>query len=89
MFATWRAGQGRTSITFGSVVAVINSVVGGSAVAIALGAFFDASLGLAAAVGGAVAIVSVIGLLRHAGRLLDERTGGVEPLFPSRSASAS
>jgi hypothetical protein len=70
--------EGRTQLlTFGSVVAVINSVVGGSAVAIALGAFVDASLGVAAGVGGAVAIVSVLVLLRFADRLLDARTGGV------------
>jgi hypothetical protein len=68
-------------------VAVINSVVGGSAVAIALGAFFDASLGVAACTGGVVAIVSVACLLRFAGRLLEARTGGVEALFPSRSVS--
>jgi hypothetical protein len=80
--------EGRTQyFTFGSVVAVINSVVGGSAVAIALGAFVDASLGVAAAAGGVVAIVSVIGLLRFAGRLLEARTGEVEALFPSQSAS--
>jgi hypothetical protein len=82
--------EGRTQyFTFGSVVAVINSVVGGSAVAIALGAFVDASLGVAAAAGGVVAIVSVVGLLRFAGRLLDARTGGVEALFPSRSAGGA
>jgi hypothetical protein len=82
--------EGRTQyFTFGSVVAVINSVVGGSAVAIALGAFVDASLGVAAAAGGVVAIVSVVGLLRFAGRLLETRTGEVEALFPSRSASSA
>jgi hypothetical protein len=82
--------EGRTQyFTFGSVVAVINSVVGGSAVAIALGAFVDASLGAAAGAGGAVAIVSVIVLLRLADRLLEARTGEVEPLFPSRSASGA
>src|SRR5215218_9113736 len=82
--------EGRTQyFTFGSVVAVINSVVGGSAVAIALGAFVDASLGVAAGAGGVVAIVSVVGLLRFAGRLLDARTGGVEALFPSRSADGA
>jgi hypothetical protein len=76
--------EGRTQyFTFGSVVAVINSVVGGSAVAIALGAFLDASLAPAAAVGGAAAIVSVIALLRYADRLLEERTQGIEVLFPS------
>jgi hypothetical protein len=82
--------EGRTQyFTFGSVVAVINSVVGGSAVAIALGASVDASLGVAAGAGGVVAIVSVVGLLRFAGRLLDARTGGVEALFPSRSADGA
>jgi hypothetical protein len=82
--------EGRTQLlTFGSVVAVINSVVGGSAVAIALGAFVDASLGVAAGVGGAVAIVSVLVLLRFADRLLQARTGGVEAVFPSRPASAA
>jgi hypothetical protein len=75
--------------TFGSVVAVINSVVGGSAVAITLGAFIDASLVVAAGAGGVVAIVSVVGLLRFAGRLLDARTGGGGGAVPSRSASSA
>jgi hypothetical protein len=72
--------------TFASVVAVINSVVGGSAVAIALGAVVDASLGVAAGAGGAVAILSAAALLRSAERLLDARTRGVEALFPSPPA---
>lgn len=79
--------EGRTQyFTFGSVVAVIDSVVGGSAVAIALSAFADASLAVAAGAGAVVAILSVAALLRFAGRLLDARTGGVEALFPSPSA---
>ena len=45
---------------FSSAVAVINSVVGGSAVAIALGALVDASLGLAAGVGAVAALVSMV-----------------------------
>jgi len=82
--------EGRTQyFTFGSVVAVINSVVGGSAVAIALGAFVDASLGVAAGAGGSVALVSVVALLRFADRLLEARTGGVEALFPSQSAGGA
>jgi membrane-associated phospholipid phosphatase len=82
--------EGRTQyFTFGTVVAVINSVVGGSAVAIGLGAFVDASLGVAAGAGVAVAIGSVIALLRFADRLLDARTGVVEPLFPSRSTGGA
>jgi hypothetical protein len=81
--------EGRTQyFTFGSVVAVINSVIGGSAVAIALGAFVDASLGVAAGTGGVVAILSVTALLRFAERLLDARTGGDEALFPRRHPAA-
>ena len=44
----------------------INSVVGGSAVAIALGA-----------------LASLAVLLRHADRLLEQRTGQTESTFPS------
>jgi hypothetical protein len=76
--------EGRTQyFTFGSVVAVINSVVGGSAVAIALGAIADASLGVAAGVGGVAALVSLVALLRYADRLLEERAGRTESIFPS------
>ncbi len=69
--------------TFASVVAVINSVVGGSAIAVALGAIADASLGVAAGVGGVVALASLVVLLRYADRLLEERTGRTESIFPS------
>jgi hypothetical protein len=69
--------------TFGTVVAVINSVVGGSAIAIALGAIADTSLGVAAGVGGVAALVSLVALLRYADRLLEERTGRTESIFPS------
>jgi hypothetical protein len=72
--------------TFGSVVAVISSVIGGSAIAIALGAFLDAPIGVAAGIGGLAAIVSVVVLLRYAERLLAARTGGVEAMFPSPPA---
>jgi hypothetical protein len=68
---------------FSSAIAVINSVVGGAAIAVALGAVADASLGLAAAVGGAVAIVSVLAWIRYADRLFNARAEEVEPLFPS------
>ena len=51
--------------------------------ALALGAFADASLGLAAVLGGAVAIVSVLAWLRYADRLLDASATQVEPLYPS------
>jgi hypothetical protein len=68
---------------FSTAIIVINSVVGGVAVALALGAFGDASLGLAASVGGVAAIASVAGWLRYADRLLDAIAAQDEPLYPS------
>jgi hypothetical protein len=65
------------------VVAVINSVVGGSALAIALGAIADSSLGPAAGVGAVAALISLTLLLRHADRLLEDRAGRTESIFPS------
>jgi hypothetical protein len=73
---------------FSTAIAVINSVVGGAAVALALGAVVDASLGLAAGVGGAAAIASVVGWLRYADRLLDASAAQTEPLFPSPPGGA-
>jgi hypothetical protein len=67
---------------FSTAVAVINSVVGGSAVALAVGALGDVPLGVAAGIGGVAAIVSVVAWLRYAGRLLDA-AARTEPLFPS------
>jgi membrane protein implicated in regulation of membrane protease activity len=62
---------------------VINSVVGGAAVAIALGALVDAPLGVAAGVGLVAAIVSAVAWVRHADRMLDASSARTEPLFPS------
>jgi hypothetical protein len=74
--------------TFATVVAVVNSVVGGSAIAIALGAVAAAPLGVAAGVGGAVALASLALLLRFADRLLEERGSRPKPLFPSPRTAA-
>jgi hypothetical protein len=77
-------GAGRSQLfSFASVVAIINSVIGGSAVAIAADAL-AAPLGAAAVIGGGVAVVSVLAWVRVAARLLTRRTGGIEPMFPSR-----
>jgi hypothetical protein len=76
--------EGRVPIfAFSSAVAVINSVIGGAAIAVALGAVVDASLGGAAAGGGVVAIVSVVGWIEYSDRLFTARADEVEPLFPS------
>jgi hypothetical protein len=72
--------------TFATVVAVINSVVGGGAVAIAIGAVGGSALGVAAGIGGVAALISLAALLRHADRLLEERTRGTEAIFPSPGA---
>lgn len=69
---------------FSTAILVINSVVAGVALALALGVAFDASLGLAAACGAAAAIVSVLAWLSYADRLLDASAAAEEPLFPSQ-----
>jgi hypothetical protein len=76
--AAWQA-----SFTTPSMVAVINSVVGGSAVAIAVGAIGDPPLGVAAAIGGLVAIVSLAALRRFETGYLRAGVGELEILFPS------
>jgi hypothetical protein len=82
-----RRYQGRVPFfAFSTAIAVINSVVGGAAVAVGLGAVADASLGFAAAVGGVVAIVSVVGWTNYSTRLFTARAEEVEPLFPSPQA---
>jgi hypothetical protein len=68
---------------FSTAIVVINSVVGGSAIAIAFGALLDASLGLSAVVGGAAAMVSLFAWLRFADRLLEAGAAEPEVLFPS------
>jgi hypothetical protein len=78
--------EGRNPIfAFSSAVNVINGVVGGAAVAIAVGAVFDAPLGVATAVGVVTAIASFLFWLRHADRMLDASAAETEPLFPTPS----
>jgi hypothetical protein len=69
--------------TTGSMIAVINSVVGGAAIAIAVGTFTDAPLGLCAGIGGVAAIISMLWLLRVENRLYHEMGGFTDTLFPS------
>ncbi len=72
--------------TTGAMVAVINSVVGGAAIAIAIGAFTDAPLGICAALGGVAAIISQVLLMRIENRMYHEMGGFTETLFPSPDA---
>jgi hypothetical protein len=76
--------QGRRQyFSFATVVALINSVIGGSTIAIATSVVLDASLAVAAGTGGAVGLLSLALLLRTAERLLQKRAGSTEAIFPS------
>jgi len=69
--------------TFATVIAVIDSVIGGSTVAVAARVVLDAPVGVAAGAGGALGLLSVALLLRHADRLLEDRAGRTESIFPT------
>ena len=71
---------------FSTAILVIDSVVGGAAIAVAAGAFFDASLGLAVGAGVVTAIASFVAWLRYAARMLEATAAQTEPLFPSAAA---
>jgi hypothetical protein len=73
--------------TTGAMIAVINSVVGGGAIAIAVG-LTGASLGVCAGVGGVAAIISLVGMMRTENRLYHEMGGFSEVLFPSPETQA-
>ena len=73
----------QTYFTTPSMVAVINSVVGGSAVAIAVGAIADPPLGIAAGIGGVLAIVSLALMRSFETRYLQAGVGELEVLFPT------
>jgi hypothetical protein len=75
--------------TTGSMIAVINSVVGGAAVAIAVGAFTGAPLGICAGAGGLAAIISLARMLRIENRMYHEMGGFTEVLFPSPEAESA
>jgi hypothetical protein len=68
------------SVTF---VAVIDGVVGGAAVAVAVGAIFDAGLAISGAAGGVAAVLSIVGWISFADRLLEAGAARLEPLFPT------
>jgi hypothetical protein len=72
---------------FSSAVAIINGVVGGAAVALALGALAGLPLGVATAVGAVAAIASIVGWIRYGDVLYRERALSVRPVFPSPAPS--
>jgi hypothetical protein len=72
--------------SFATVVAVINAVVGGSAVGIAVSAAADPPLGVAAVAGGAFGAVSIAMSLRVAAVILARRVPHDPPLYPTPPA---
>lgn len=66
-------------------IAVVNAVVGGSAVALAVGVAFDTQLGIAVAIGAAAAIV-VIAVAQHYQRTLRSAGAPHPVLFPSTTS---
>jgi hypothetical protein len=78
-----RPSRWQLYFTVSTMVATVNSVVGGSAVAILVGRLLNGSLGIAAAAGVIVAVVS-LAVHRRWDRILHRRSGGYEEvLFPS------
>jgi hypothetical protein len=69
--------------TIASAVSVVNSVVGGSGVAILLGVTLDLPLAVAAVGGGAFAVASIALQSRFERRLHQEASERAESLFPS------
>jgi hypothetical protein len=72
---------------FSSAIAVINGVVGGAAVALALGALANASLVVATLAGAITAIASIVGWMRYSDVIFNERAASVPSLFPSTGLS--
>ena len=75
-------------LTAAYMVAVVNSVIGGSAVALAVAATGDPPLGIPVAVGALVAVASLVAL--HRSQMTRFRRGAAtESLFPSDPEGAS
>jgi hypothetical protein len=75
------------AFAFSTAVAVVNGVVGGALAALALGTVPDVTLWLATVVGVVVAAASIVGWVRHAGRILESAASQVTPRSPSPSSS--
>ena len=71
------------AFAFSTAIAVVNRVVGGALVALALGTFPDVPLWLATLAGVVVGAVSILGWVRHAGRILESAAIQITPRSPS------
>jgi hypothetical protein len=79
--------RGQQFFTTGTMIAVINGVVGGAAIAIAVGTITGAPLGVCAGIGGVAAILSLLWMLRLENRMYHQMGGFTETLFPSPASN--
>jgi hypothetical protein len=70
-------------LTAAAMIAVLNSVIGGTAVAFAIGVVFGAPLGVAAAVGSVAAVGSAFAHFRWQRGHHGEASDSAAPMFPS------
>lgn len=71
------------ALAFSTTIAVVNAVVGGSCVALALAALVEPPIGATVAVGLAVAAASVVAWTRRAARMLTAAADAPTPLSPT------
>jgi hypothetical protein len=78
-----RPTRSQPYLTAAFMIAVVNSVIGGTAVALAVAATGDPPLGVPVALGGATAIASLIAMGRSQMTRFRRGAAGTESLFPS------
>jgi hypothetical protein len=83
-----RPTRSQPYLTAAFMIAVVNSVIGGSAVALAVAATGDPPLGIPVAVGGVTAIVSLIAMQRSQMARFRRGARFTEVLFPSPESGA-
>jgi hypothetical protein len=76
-------------LTAAFMIAVVNSVIGGTAVALAVAATGDPPLGIPVAVGGATAIASLLAMRRSQMTRFRRGAAATESVFPSHPEGAS
>lgn len=76
------------AFAFSTAIAIVNAVVGGSVVALAVTALVEPPIGFAVGAGLASAAASVIGWTRHASRMLTAAANASTPISPTASLRA-
>lgn len=84
-----RPTRSQPYLTAAFMIAVVNSVIGGTAAALAVAAMGDPPLGVPVAVGGATAIASLLGMRRSQMRRFRRGAAGIPVLFPSHREGGS